>query len=256
MRKYVLGFVAAAFMAAPAMAADMPVKASPRVAAEIWTWTGVYFGANGGWHRENLHWSFNPPNPAGINQVFNLSKDSWIVGAHVGANWQFNQFVIGVEAAGSWLSDKEAFHTGYGVGAGAFAVAHADQLFTIGGRFGWSPLPANNWLLYVSGGYANGLIRTKNVDIATLVEAGGFRTAVRHGGWYLGGGVEYQIWRNWIVGLEYQHVNLESKYHCVGVNCPNPVSLNNHDMSAKIDIVRARLSWKFDWTTPAVVARY
>jgi outer membrane immunogenic protein len=257
MRKYLLGAVAAALMAAPAMAADMPVKASPRVVAEVWTWTGIYFGANGGWHREKLDWAFNPALAAAPNQSFSLSTDSWIVGAHVGANWQFNQIVLGVEAAGSWLSDREARHFGYGVG-NAFAVAHADQLFTIGARLGWSPWAANNWLFYVTGGYANGLIRTKNVGLDG-VESGGFRTDERHGGWYAGAGIEYQIWRNWIVGVEYQHVDLQTKNHCrLIANVCNPADTNNHDMSAKIDIVRARLSWKFDMPTfvAPVVARY
>lgn len=258
MRRYLLSALAVTFMAAPAVAADMPVKASPRVAAEVWTWTGVYFGANGGWHREKFDWAFNPALPAADNQSFSLSTDSWIVGFHVGANWQFNQVVIGVEAAGSWLSDREARHTGYGVDTGSFAVAHADQLLTIGARLGWSPFPANNWLLYVSGGYANANIRTKLVVIATGLEAGAFRTDERHNGWYVGGGVEYQVWRNWIIGVEYQHVQLETKNHCMAFACPNPLDTNRHDMDATIDIVRARLSWKFDMpgAVAPVVARY
>ena len=33
-------------MSAPAMAADMPVKAPPPVAVAVATWTGCYIGAN------------------------------------------------------------------------------------------------------------------------------------------------------------------------------------------------------------------
>lgn len=258
MRRYLLGAVAAAFMTAPAVAADMPVKAAPRVAAEVWTWTGMYMGVNGGWHRQDFDWAFNPAIPAAVNQSFSLSESSWIFGVHVGANWQFNQFVIGVEAAGSWLSDREARHRGYGVDAGSFAVASAENLLTIGARFGWSPFPANNWLLFVSGGYANANIQTKLVSIATGLEAGAFRTDERHSGWYVGGGIEYQIWRNWIFGVEYQHVQLEKKNHCMAFACPNPADTNRHDMDATIDIVRGRLSWKFDMpgVVAPVVARY
>ena len=44
MKRFLLGSVAlAAMIAAPAMAADMPLKAPPPVA--VWSWTGCYFGA-------------------------------------------------------------------------------------------------------------------------------------------------------------------------------------------------------------------
>jgi outer membrane immunogenic protein len=253
MRKFLLSVVALGFIAGPAVAADIPVKAAPRAVADVWSWTGLYLGASGGWHRQDMDWAFNPALAAAANQSFSLKQDSWLVGAHVGVQWQFNQFVLGVESAGSWLSDKEARHIGYGVGA-AFAVASVDQLFTFGGRLGWSPWPANNWLFYVTGGYANAMIQTKNVSFAG-VENGAFRTDRRHNGWYVGAGIEYQIWRNWIVGVEYQHVDLETRNHCPTFACPDPTNTNRHDMSATIDIVRARLSWKFDWAAP-VVARY
>ena len=56
MKKFLLGTVGliALGMAAPASAADMPVKAAPPpYVAPIYDWTGFYIGANGGWGQSN-----------------------------------------------------------------------------------------------------------------------------------------------------------------------------------------------------------
>src|SRR4051794_5466593 len=51
MKKLVLLVIGIAGLAAPASAADMAVKAAPppMVAPMIYSWTGFYIGANGGW---------------------------------------------------------------------------------------------------------------------------------------------------------------------------------------------------------------
>ena len=61
--------------------------------------------------------------------------------------------------------------------------------------------------------------------------------------------IEYAATQNWIVGLEYQRVTLDTKNHCVSDPCV-PTSTNNHDMSGDIDIVRARISYKFGRPEP------
>ena len=47
---------------------------------------------------------------------------------------------------------------------------------------------------------------------------------------------------NWIVGLEYQHINLNSKEH----DPDGTLDPNSRNMDAKVDIVRARLSYLFN----------
>ena len=54
-----------AFAAAPALAADLPVKAPPMAPAPVWNWTGFYIGVNGGysWGRSSRDLNFfNPLN--------------------------------------------------------------------------------------------------------------------------------------------------------------------------------------------------
>ena len=56
MKRFLLasvGWIALLGMAAPALAADMAVKAPPPAPLPvIYNWSGFYIGANGGWGRE------------------------------------------------------------------------------------------------------------------------------------------------------------------------------------------------------------
>ena len=41
--------VVALIAAGPALAADLPMKAPPAVAAAVWSWSGFYIGVHGGY---------------------------------------------------------------------------------------------------------------------------------------------------------------------------------------------------------------
>ena len=59
MKKFLLATIGSATLlgvAAPALAADMPVKAAPPVVAPIYSWAGFYIGANGGWGSSHKCW--------------------------------------------------------------------------------------------------------------------------------------------------------------------------------------------------------
>jgi outer membrane immunogenic protein len=57
MRKFLLGTLGLVAMAAPALAADLPVKAPPPVyVAPMYNWSGFYIGANGGWGSSDNCW--------------------------------------------------------------------------------------------------------------------------------------------------------------------------------------------------------
>src|SRR4051794_11379462 len=91
---------------AAAIAADlrMPYRAPPPV--PMFSWTGVYIGANGGCgasqHSIN---SFNS-NDGGADFFgdFTSNGGGCFGGGQVGYNYQFANWVVGVEADGSWGS--------------------------------------------------------------------------------------------------------------------------------------------------------
>lgn len=224
----------------PSVAADAPVYKGPApIAAPLFNWTGFYVGANAGWAGTNFDWAFNPPIPAAPNQAFGLSTSSGIFGLHAGAQGQWGQWVLGLEFAYLWPTDSWASHSGYGVGA-SFAEARLRDVWTLGPRIGWAN---NNWLWFITGGYASGRIETRGEPFAA---PGTFfnLTSETHSGWFAGIGVDWALTQNLILGVEYQHIALGKVLHCVASPCV-PASTNNHDMNATIDLVRARLSWLF-----------
>ena len=67
-----------------------------------------------------------------------------------------------------------------------------------------------------------------------------FGTNERHNGWYVGGGLDYALTSNVILGLEYQHVFLDSEHHTTRAG-----GFNDHDIESNMDILRFRLTYKF-----------
>jgi outer membrane immunogenic protein len=256
MKKLLLGSMAlAAVLAGPAMAADMPVKVKAPPPVVAYDWSGAYVGFHAGYAWQDFDWAFNPSIPGAVNQSFSLSTDNGVYGFHAGFQAQWGQFVLGVETSYSGLTSQWASHLGYGIDFDSFAEAKIHELFTAGGRLGWTPL--DRWLLYVSGGYAAGKVESRLVSIATGLEVTAFHTNEWHQGWYVGGGFDYMIHKGPLVdviaGIEYQHVDLDTRNHCQAFNCNNPADPNRHDLNATLDIVRARLTIKtqgWGWTGP------
>jgi outer membrane immunogenic protein len=241
------------------MAADMPVKAAPPPVA-LYDWSGIYMGFSVGYNWQDFDWAFNPAIPGAPNQAFSLDTDNWIFDGHGGAQVQFGQFVIGVEASYSVTSSRWASHLGYGIDFGSFAEAKIHELFTAGGRLGWTPW--NAVLLYVSGGYAAGLVESRLVAVATGLENRAFHTNAWQEGWYIGGGFDYMVHKgplvDVILGLEYKHVDLDSAHHVPAFAANNPANTNRHDIDARMDIFHARLTikthgWDIFYTPAAAV---
>ncbi len=138
----------------------------------------------------------------------------------VGAQIQFGNapwgaWVVGVEAA---LSDPmQNNSTGnFGLCANpAFGcgLSRLDNLTTVGARLG---IAADRWLFTVSGGWASARFDRTDVLFATgALGTGGGASDERHNGAYVGGGIEYMIWKgpfaDLIGGIDYQHIWLNDR---------------------------------------------
>src|SRR5215470_18509469 len=97
-----------------ALAADLPPSPPPRAPAvyvpavlPVYNWAGLYVGINGGWGWGNAKFTANAvggfPGTTGTR-----SDNGGVVGGTVGANFQADGFVFGVE--GDW--DYSAINTG------------------------------------------------------------------------------------------------------------------------------------------------
>jgi outer membrane immunogenic protein len=93
MKKLALGLLLTSISGA-AYAADLPAPPSapytkaPAIVSPLTNWSGFYIGAMGGYGKENS----NDP----------LALKGGFAGGTVGYNWQFGQFVAGIEADGAW----------------------------------------------------------------------------------------------------------------------------------------------------------
>jgi outer membrane immunogenic protein len=234
-------FVAAAAVAVfgfvgSASAADMAVKAAPR--ALMYNWSGIYIGGAAGWQGSSIDLS-SPP--AGV-LTYDPRHSSLALGAFLGAQRQFGQFVLGIEGGylaafreaslGSTPSVSIFFPGGTGT-----AQAKLRDIWSVGGRLG---LAMGQWMPYLTGGYANGSFRF-NAQSAGITEEARANNA---GGYYIGGGVDWAFTRNWIIGVEYRHHDFSSK--TVASNSSTGFS-EPVRFDPRTDTVLARLSYKFDW---------
>jgi outer membrane immunogenic protein len=229
------GIAAAAFLSAPALAADYPMKGSP---AALFNWTGMYVGLDGGWAEQHHNFAFDPPVVGGANQSGSQSASGGMWGGHLGIQQQFGVWVLGVEGGLDVLGRRHG-NSVCGTSASNCEI-FSNGIYTVGPRLGYA---AGNALFFIEGGYANGNVRLEafNAAGATIQTS----DAPRQGGWYLGGGVDYAVAKNFVVGIEYQHIDLGTKFQCtISPACVIP-SANNMRISANDDIVKARFTWKF-----------
>jgi outer membrane immunogenic protein len=242
--KTVTAALAFAAFAAPAVAADLPVKAPVRtVVPTVHTWTGCYIGGNVGvgWGREN--WGFrDPPN---IVDFGSHNLNGAIAGGQVGCDFQAGPTVFGVEGMFDWTNIK---------GSHSFVTQFQEDmttrihwLATATGRVGYS---FDRALLYVKGGGA--WVRDRHDHSSPAVAPFGGTASVTRSGWTVGGGLEYAITANWSVKAEYSYVDFGTRTTTI---CnPNPCTFQ-FDIRQNIQWVLLGLNYRFG-IPGAVTARY
>ncbi|MBV9511795.1 MAG: porin family protein [Caulobacteraceae bacterium] len=238
----------------------MALKAPP----PPFTWNGCYVGIDGGGAHGHVRatdtlggaWLTTPGvTPAEIaaiqaNGSPTMDDDGLQGGAQIGCNWQTGPVVFGIEADGSYLglSNSQFTFTPAAGGGGNVSNAAAEStnaLFTIRPRLGFA---AQNALFYVTGGFAEGHVTfadTQTYFATTSAASGQLQRWI--GGWTVGGGVEYAIISNWIIGAEYLHVDLRSTSFTAPVLPGFATFLDTFSARFTEDIFRARVSYKFDW---------
>lgn len=231
--------IAATVVAAATAAISLPANAQG-----FNKWGGIYIGATAGWIGSDIDVNWPNRNPQSLVGSFGHEESAAIFSGIVGIQAQYGQFVIGAEMSlGGKAFGNDSFDTGSpnsGCPNPAFTCqARSDGLlFTVGPRLGWAF--SDNWMAFATGGYATANVETRSINSATSVLFD--QTRHRSDGWFVGGGLEYAITRNWIVGVEYQHVELDSARHISSAS--GIVDVNTRDADLTADIVRARLSFK------------
>lgn len=234
----------AAMFAGSAAIAD-GYKAGPKKEAyeqsQGYDWGGLYIGVNAGWIGSDVGWTYR--DPAGVvadRPISSASTDSLILGGHIGFQHQIGRLVLGVEGSWSGVGSDESFGSRPCFNTAFNCLSRHDGLImTLGGRLGYTP--RDNMLLYLTGGYAKASVETHEVLVATGVRSP-FSTRDWHDGWYIGAGIEYALTKNWIIGLEYIHMDFDDHLH---LSALSPAT-ESRNISLESDVVRARLTFKLN----------
>lgn len=233
--------------ALPATAADIPVRA-PAYQAQppvAYSWTGFYVGGHlgAGWSTNEwrLFDSFGAP-AAGLG-LGSGSASGFLGGAQIGANYQFDVVVIGVEGDFSWANVSGQTCDAL---TGLFQCnTKADRLATIVGRLG---IAADRALVYVKGGAA-WVHNTHGVTIISGPNVFEPTTSISKWGWTAGAGVEYALIRNWSVKLEYDFMDFGTSR--VVFNVPPATTVTN-EVKQRVHALKVGWNYKFDWGAPVV----
>jgi outer membrane immunogenic protein len=230
MRKLVaIASVAFAF-AGSAYAADLSIayKAPP---PPVFSWTGWYFGVNGGggWGTTDHSATFWATGlPTLTTGDFDVSGG--LVGGTAGYNVQMGQWVWGVETDLDWANINGTFTGTIAAGVPFSLVTQLNWLDTARARLGWS---FEHTLLYATAGAALG-----GVTATASASAPGFGitaadTQTRFG-WTAGAGIEHAFTPNLSAKIEYLHVDLGSQTQLLVDN-----------VKFTTEIVRGGLNWRF-----------
>ena len=255
MRKLLLSAVAALILApAAANAADlrMPVKAPPAPMPPPFSWTGFYIGGNlgGAWAHHNFNDTFFPNLSFGDGNT----NGRFIGGGQVGANYQINQFVIGVEGTFDWAANNNN-NNGTGVlipgnilfPAQLVRISSNDTwIASVAARLGWA---VDRALFYFKGGGGwvgnNGFTLTDVNTGASISTSGNNNVS----GWLFGGGLEWAFTDNWSLKVEYDYLGLGNRsFTATGLVFPRLAGDTfTTSGSNNVQMVTVGLNYRFNW---------
>jgi outer membrane immunogenic protein len=186
------------------------LAAGPVLADPPGDWRGPYVGGYFGGNFADFGDHFGNRNPSG-------SDSSFLAGGDVGANWQYNHLVWGVEGDFSKIDNNS--------GAGGVKFTE-DWMSTARARLGYG---IDRFLPYVTGGLAV-------TDTVAKVSGVGSAEALAPGA-AIGGGVDMMIANNWFGRVEYLHTDVPQDSAVIGGTRVTDGSGN--------DAVRIGVNYKF-----------
>jgi outer membrane immunogenic protein len=244
---------AIALASAPALAADLPMKAAP-MPAPVWSWTGFYIGGHVGFGWGQDETRIDSVTAGGVvapvNLTFNQnSRSGFLGGGQAGYNWQAGAFVFGVQADIAGLDVR---------GTNPCLIlltctSKSDWLATATGRIGAVVL--DRGLVYVKGGGA--WLNTNHTTALNPAVPGVPQItngSFTNDGWLVGMGTEWMITQNWTAFVELDYMRFDDKKVNFAL-IPAPAVTFNTNQTQTLAIAKAGVNYKFGWGGP-VAAKY
>ena len=244
MKSVFLGLAAStALLSGSAFAADLPSRSpapAPAYVAPVsfYSWSGFYAGLNAGYGWNNSRWSALAPT---VFNSFRTDGNGFVGGGHVGYNWQFGSLVAGLEGNLNFADIRGSAQCS--TFAGTVCRTRQNYIGDIDLRLGYA---IDRALLYATGGVAF-------TDYKFSQPAGAppatFGSSSRTG-WTVGGGLDYALTNNWVIGVAYKYYDFGSSN--VGSTPPGTTARIRNDEST----ILGRISYRFGGPAGGVVARY
>ncbi|MBX9778159.1 MAG: outer membrane beta-barrel protein [Xanthobacteraceae bacterium] len=190
MKKTLLATTALALLfGVPAQAADMPIKAPPRV-AETTSWAGFYIGAHVGYGIANS--AATLPDLAINNRIIGVGSKGFVAGGLVGYNVMLApRWVAGVEADASWQNIKTTANF-----FGGQVEGQSDWSASFRARLGYLLTPTT--MLFVTAGWS-----WSEMEVTNTIGFDSLKSTLN--GPQAGFGIETLYTANWIIRTEYLH---------------------------------------------------
>jgi outer membrane immunogenic protein len=216
-------------LAFPAYAADMPIKAPPRIAVTT-SWAGFYIGAHGGYGHAVT--AVSAPGFSLDDRVIGIGSKGFAVGGLAGYNIMLSpRWVGGIEVDGSWQNIKTRSNP---FGPGTTADMTLDWSASVRGRIGFLTTPTS--MLFATAGWS-----WSNVEFSNNIIPETFSNSIN--GPQVGFGVETMYGPNWIIRTEYLH----SFYDRTTFNS----GFGDINVSPWVGMVRSALIYKVGPSSPA-----
>ena len=223
-------------LAGSAFAADLPARLAPApvfASAPIFTWTGLYAGAQvgAGWYEDRLS-EFDVCAPRCRDSAPGRSTGV-VGGGHVGYNVQFGGLVVGVE--GDFEGTTLSHTTVYPLSAPDTFRSEIGWQSSVRGRLGYA---FDRVMIYGTGGVAFADINHTYREATTPITQS--LSDVRTG-WTAGGGVEYALSNNWSARVEYRYADFGAKNDVPAIAFPRFIERHTETVQS----VRVGFSYKF-----------
>jgi outer membrane immunogenic protein len=224
-----------AMLPVAAGAADLAPVAAP--AQAVFSWSGFYVGANGGYGTAQGNSILTAPGFVGTS-TGDTGKGG-LAGGQIGANWQTGILVLGVEADYQWADISRTAAFGCGLGCVVSEKVGMTGFGTVRGRVGAA---FDRVLLYATAGGA--WLGAQDEATVTLGALTGQldKISLSGAGWTAGGGLEVALDRNWSGKGEYLYLATSRLSGSGAVVLVGPVRI---DVDAHAHIGRVGVNYRF-----------